>query len=318
MKENVLITGANGQIGTVLVQELIKRYGYNHVLSTDIATTSNQEVMFEQLDVLDGVRFKNLINQYQITQIYHLAAILSASGEKNPLRTWEINMSGFFNVMEIAKEFNIKVFYPSSIAVFGEQLPDNVPQYAPLIPSTVYGISKAAGENWAYYYRSRYDVDVRSLRYPGIIGYQSKPGGGTTDYAVDIFHEAILNKHYTCFLQSDATLPMIYMEDAIRATLELMDAPKENLTVNNSYNLAGLSFSPAELAEAIQKEIPDFTIDYAPDFRQKIAESWPDTIDDSVARQDWNWQPAFDLTRLTTDMIYHLKKQLLTTAEGSH
>jgi nucleoside-diphosphate-sugar epimerase len=315
MKETVLITGANGQIGTVLVQELIKRFGYNYVLSTDIATTSNQEVMFEQLDVLDAVRFKDLVIKYQVTQIYHLAAILSATGEKNPLRTWEINMNGFFNVMEIAKEFSIKVFYPSSIAVFGSELPNEVPQYAPLIPSTVYGISKAAGENWAFYYRSRYGVDVRSLRYPGIIGYQSKPGGGTTDYAVDIFHEAILNKHYTCFLQSDATLPMIYMDDAIRATLELMDAPKENLSVSSSYNLAGLSFSPFELAEAIKIEIPDFTIDYAPDFRQQIAESWPNIIDDSQAKADWNWQPVYDLKRLTTDMIINLKKQLLTTAE---
>ena len=316
MKETVLITGANGQIGTVLVQALMERYGYDHVLSTDIATEPNQQVQFEQLNVLDAARFEYLVNEYQITQIYHLAAILSASGEQNPLRTWEINMNGFFNVMETARKFNLKVFYPSSIAVFGEHLPpESAPQYSPLIPATVYGISKAAGENWAYYYRSRYDVDVRSLRYLGIIGYQSKPGGGTTDYAVDIFHEAILNQSYTCFLAEDATLPMIYMDDAIRATLELMEAPKENLTVSNSYNLAGLSFSPADLAEAIKKEIPDFTINYAPDFRQKIAESWPDVIDDTPARQDWNWQPKYDLEKMTKDMIFNLKKQLIITAD---
>ncbi|MFK7948942.1 MAG: NAD-dependent epimerase/dehydratase family protein [Saprospiraceae bacterium] len=316
MKETVLITGANGQIGTVLVQALIERYGYDCVLATDIATESNQQVRFERLDVLDASRFTDLVTQYQITQIYHLAAILSASGEKNPLRTWEINMTGFFNVMETARKFDLKVFYPSSIAVFGENLPpESAPQYSPLIPTTVYGISKAAGENWAYYYRNRYGIDVRSLRYPGIIGHRSKPGGGTTDYAVDIFHEAILNKTYTCFLAEDATLPMIYMEDAIRATLELMEAPKENLTVSNSYNLAGLSFSPAELAEAIKKEIPDFTIQYKPDFRQKIAESWPKIIDDSEARQDWNWQPKYDLEKMTKDMIFNLKKQLITTVE---
>lgn len=317
MKETVLITGANGQIGTVLVQALIERYGYDGVLSTDIATEPNQRVQFEQLNVLDTARFEDLVNEYQITQIYHLAAILSASGEQNPLRTWEINMNGFFNVMETARKFDLKVFYPSSIAVFGEHLPpESAPQYSPLIPATVYGISKAAGENWAYYYRNRYGVDVRSLRYPGIIGHQSKPGGGTTDYAVDIFHEAILNQSYTCFLKADATLPMIYMEDAIRATLELMEAPKENLTVANSYNLAGLSFSPADLAKAIKKEIPDFTIKYKPDFRQKIAESWPDVIDDSEARQDWNWQPKYDLEKMTKDMILNLKKLLITTVDG--
>ena len=317
MKENVLITGANGQIGTVLVQALIERYSYDNVLATDIATEPNQQVRFERLDVLDAARFEDLVTKYHITQIYHLAAILSASGEKNPLRTWEINMNGFFNVMETAKNHDIKVFFPSSIAVFGEHLPpESAPQYSPLIPATVYGISKAAGENWSYYYRIRYGLDIRSLRYPGIIGHQSKPGGGTTDYAVDIFHEAILNKIYTCFLAEDATLPMIYMEDAIRATLELMEAPKENLTVSNSYNLAGLSFSPSELVEAIKKEIPDFTIIYQPDFRQKIAESWPKIINDSEARRDWNWQPKYDLAKMTKDMILNLKKQLITTVDG--
>lgn len=317
MKENVLITGANGQIGTVLVQALIERYGYESVLATDIATESNQRVQFAQLDVLDAARFEDLIAEYQITQIYHLAAILSANGEKNPLRTWEINMNGFFNVMETAKKYRLKIFFPSSIAVFGEHLPpESAPQYSPLIPATVYGISKAAGENWAYYYRSRYGVDVRSLRYPGIIGHQSKPGGGTTDYAVEIFHEAILNKKYTCFLAEDATLPMIYMEDAIRATLQLMEAPIENLSVCNSYNLAGLSFSPAELAEAIKQEIPDFSIRYQPDYRQKIAESWPKVIDDSIARQDWNWQPNYDLEKMTKDMILNLKKQLIETVDS--
>jgi len=317
MRENVLITGANGQIGTVLIQELLKKYDYNQVLATDIATEPNQDVQFEQLDVLDAAAFERLVNEYQITQIYHLAAILSASGEQYPLRTWEINMNGFFNVMETAKKHGLKVFFPSSIAVFGEgQASGSTPQDNVLIPATVYGISKAAGENWANYYQKRYDVDVRSLRYPGIIGYQSKPGGGTTDYAVDIFHEAILNEKYTCFLSENTTLPMIYMEDAIRATLELMAAPKENLKVVTSYNLAGLSFSPKELATEIQKEMPNFKIYYAPDYRQKIAESWPKVINDSEARRDWNWQPKYDLSKMTADMIINLKKQLIETVNG--
>lgn len=317
MKENVLITGANGQIGTVLIQELLKKYDYNQVLATDIATTSNQDVQFEQLDVLDAASFERLVNKYQITQIYHLAAILSASGEKNPLRTWEINMNGFFNVMETARKHDLKVFFPSSIAVFGEeQPPESTPQHTVLIPATVYGISKAAGENWANYYGKRYGVDVRSLRYPGIIGYQSKPGGGTTDYAVDIFHEAILNEKYTCFLSENTILPMIYMEDAIRATMQLMEAPKENLTIVTGYNLAGLSFSPKELAEAIQQEIPNFNINYEPDYRQQIAESWPKIIDDTAARQDWNWQPKYDLAKMTADMILNLKKQLIEIVDG--
>ena len=317
MKESVLITGANGQIGTVLVQELLNKYEFNQVLATDIAAEPNQKVQFERLDVLDTATFENLVNKYQITQIYHLAAILSASGEKNPLRTWEINMNGFFNVMVIAKKHDLKVFFPSSIAVFGEEQPvGNTPQHTVLIPNTVYGISKAAGENWTNYYRKRYDVDVRSLRYPGIIGYQSKPGGGTTDYAVDIFYEAILKEEYTCFLSENTTLPMIYMEDAIRATLELMEAPKENLKVFTSYNLAGLSFSPKELAVAIQNEIPNFSINYEPDYRQQIAESWPEIIDDSEAQKDWNWQPKYDLVKMTADMILNLKKQLITTADG--
>lgn len=317
MKENVLITGANGQIGTVLVQALQEKYGYGQVVATDIASKPNQDVQFEQLDVLDVTHFEELVTQYGITQIYHLAAILSANGEKDPLRTWEINMNGFFNVMETAKKHNLKVFFPSSIAVFGEhQPPEATTQYTPLIPATVYGISKAAGENWSHYYRTRYGVDVRSLRYPGIIGYQSKPGGGTTDYAVEIFHEAILNQNYTCFLSENTVLPMIYMEDAIRATLELMEIPQENLTVSCSYNLAGLSFSPAELAAAIQKEIPEFTIKYAPDFRQKIAESWPAIIDDTEARQDWHWQPKYDLAKMTADMILNLKKKLIESVNG--
>lgn len=317
MRENVLITGANGQIGTVLVQELLKKYDYSQVIATDIATEPNQKVQFERLDVLDTAAFDNLVNKYQITQIYHLAAILSASGEKNPLRTWEINMNGFFNVMETARKHDLKIFFPSSIAVFGAEQPSgDTPQHTVLIPETVYGISKAAGENWSNYYQNRYGVDVRSLRYPGIIGYQSKPGGGTTDYAVDIFHEAILNEKYTCFLSENTTLPMIYMEDAIRATLELMEAPKEKLTISTSYNLAGLSFSPKELAKAIQKEMPNFHINYEPDYRQKIADSWPKTIDDSTARQDWNWQPKYDLVKMTADMILNLKKQLIETVDG--
>ncbi len=309
-QDRILVTGANGQIGTVLTQALRARYGVEQVVATDIVAKNPTEGIFEILDILDAERFAALVSEYKITQIYHLAAILSAKGEVDPLRTWDINMKGLFNVLELCKEHQIKLFFPSSIAVFGEEFPkENTPQYAPLFPTTVYGISKAAGENWCAYYRDRYGLDIRSLRYPGIIGYQSDAGGGTTDYAVEIYHAALKEGQYTCFLSQQTVLPMIYMEDAIRATIELMDAPVENLKTINSYNLAGISFCPADIAEAIQTHIPDFKISYEPDFRQKIADSWPQTVDDQAARNDWGWQPKYDLDTMTADMLKHLRQR---------
>jgi nucleoside-diphosphate-sugar epimerase len=307
-KQNILITGAGGQIGAVLTDALRNVFGEEHVVATDIRPLHSQTGPSELLDILDRSALEVLVKKYRITQIYHLAAILSATGEKDPMWAWNINMTGWFNVLETAREHRLhKVYFPSSIAAFGREA-DRVltPQYEVLIPETVYGISKVAGENWANYYFRRYGTDVRSLRYPGIIGYQSLPGGGTTDYAVDIFHYAARHEPFTCFLKADTRLPMCYMEDAIRATIELMEAPADRLTVRTSYNLAGMSFTPAELAESIRKEVPGFEIRYEPDFRQAIADSWPGAIDDSAARSDWGWQPEYDLTRMTRDMLEHL------------
>ncbi len=310
-QEKILVTGANGQIGSVLTAALRQAYGNNNVLSTDIRKAENQEGPFELLNVLDPAALADLIGRFQITQVYHLAAILSAKGEANPLKTWDINMSGLFNVMETGRLKGVrKVFFPSSIAAFGNDIPQqNTPQNAVLKPTTVYGMSKVAGELWGQYYFSRYGLDVRSLRYPGVVGYQSEPGGGTTDYAVEIYHYAVKAQPYACFLKRDATLPMIYMEDAIRATLELMDAPADRLSVRTSYNLAGMSFSPEEIAESIQRQVPGFRISYQPDFRQDIAESWPWSIDDSAARKDWHWKPRFDLDAMTKDMLHHLQEK---------
>ncbi len=305
--EKILITGANGQIGTVLSHALSDKFGSDKVLTTDLRPATNQCLPFETLDILDASRLEHLIEQHKITTLYHLAAILSAKGEQDPAKAWQINMDGLFNVLEAARKFKLKVFFPSSIAVFGAHVPrQQTPQHASLQPTTVYGISKVGGELWGAYYHEKFGVDVRSLRYPGIIGHESLPGGGTTDYAVEIFHKAISDKAYTSFLGPDTRLPMIYMQDAIRATLMLMDAPAEKIKVRTSYNISGMSFSPAEIAEAIQQHVPDFQISFAPDFRQQIAESWPESIDDSEARQDWGWEPVFDLESMTRDMIQHL------------
>ncbi len=265
------------------------------------------------INVLDKDRLNEVVDQYGITQIYHLAAILSAKGELNPLGTWDINMNGLFNILELAREKSIdKVFYPSSIAVFGPTTPPNqTPQDTVLTPTTVYGMSKVAGEYWTNYYYLKYGVDVRSVRYPGIIGYQSMPGGGTTDYAVDIFHEALDNSAYTSFLDKDTELPMIYMEDAIRATIELMHADAARVKVRTSYNLAAMSFTPEQIAQEIQKHIPDFKMSYAPDYRQAIADSWPNSIDDQVARQDWGWKEQFGLGEMVQDMLKNLSKKLV-------
>ena len=307
----VLVIGANGQIGSVLTTALRNAFGHDRVVATDIRDGGMQEGIFEMLNVLDAAALSSIIDRHHITQVYHLAAILSAKGEANPLKTWDINMTGLFNVLDVAREKGVsKTFFPSSIAVFGSDVPrQHTPQNAVLKPTTVYGMSKVAGELWSQYYFDRYGLDVRSLRYPGVIGYQSDPGGGTTDYAVEIYHYAVKGKPYACFLEKDTVLPMIYMDDAIRATLELMDAPAANLKVRTSYNLAGMSFSPEEIAESIRSEVPDFHVLYQPDFRQGIAESWPESIDDSPAREDWNWMPNYDLKAMTKDMLFHLQEK---------
>lgn len=307
----ILVTGATGQIGTVLTEALRAEYGQENVLATDIRKPEHPTGLFETLDILDTHLLKELVAQYKVTTIYHLAAILSASGEANPQKTWNINMNGLLSILELSRESGLqKVFYPSTIAVFGKTTPRiNTPQHTVMTPSTVYGISKAAGELWCEYYHHRFGLDVRSVRYPGIISYQSMPGGGTTDYAVDIFHQAILQGKYTCFLEADTRLPMMYMDDSIRATLELMRAPSKQIKIRTSYNLAAMSFTPAELAASIQKHMPDFTIDYAPDHRQAIAATWTESIDDQDARKDWGWKHEYDLDAMTLEMLTQLKKK---------
>ncbi len=309
----ILVVGANGQLGSVLTIALQSKHGIENVIASDLNKKPDFEGKFEIIDATDLENLHANVIKHEITQIYHLAAILSARGESDPIRTWDINMKSFLNVLEVGRLENLdKIFFPSSIAVFGKLAPvDYCPQNAFLDPTTVYGISKAAGENWANYYFQRYRLDVRSIRYPGVIGYQSLPGGGTTDYAIDIFHKAILGEHYNCFLEKDTRLPMIFMEDAIKATLQLMDAPKENIKTRTSYNLSGLSFTPEELASEIQKIIPNFSISYMPDFRQEIAKSWPQRIDDKEAREDWAWIPNFTLSEITQTMILKLKDKLI-------
>ena len=301
--------GANGQIGLELAENLRGIYGENNVVSADIKELKNPMGIYEQLDVMDKDRMYEVIKKYNVTQVYLLAALLSATAEQKPKSAWNLNMEGLFNVLDAAKEGIIKkVYWPSSIAVFGPTTPmENTPQYTVMEPNTIYGISKQAGERFCEYYHAKYGVDVRSIRYPGLIGYKSAPGGGTTDYAVHIYHEALKNKTYECFLSEHTALPMMYMPDAIRATIELMDAPAEQVKIRSSYNLGGISFDPAQIAAEIQKHIPEFTITYKPDFRQAIADSWPKSIDDTRARQDWGWNPKYDLTGMTKDMLDNLK-----------
>ena len=309
MQEKILITGAGGQLGSVLTMKLQEKFGVDHVIATDLYPKVGFSGHFETLDATDYQKLESIVIKYSITQIYHLAAILSANGEKTPVKTWDLNMKTLINVLEISRIQGLnKVFYPSSIAVFGANAPkDNTSQDQFLLPSTVYGMSKVAGENWVNYYYTKYGLDVRSLRYPGVIGYETLPGGGTTDYAVDIFHKAIHNKPFECFLSASAQLPMIYMEDAIRATLELMETPKQNITIRSSYNIAGMSFTPNQLFLMIRKTYPKFTITYHPDFRQEIADTWPNSIDDSFAVRDWSWSPKYDLESMTESMIKNLK-----------
>ena len=307
-KDKILVIGASGQIGVELTLALRKQYGEANVIASDLREENpllHGTGPYVSLDVMNKEMLHVQVIRQQVTQIYLLAAMLSATGEKNPALAWHLNMQSLLNVLDIAREEKLhKVYWPSSIAVFGPTSPkQNCPQQTIIEPTTVYGISKYAGEFWCHYYFSKYGVDVRSLRYPGLISYKSAPGGGTTDYAVEIFHEALEHKHYDCFLKKDNYLPMMYMPDAIRATMELMEAPGEQITIRTSYNISAMSFSPEELATEIKKHIPEFTISYAPDYRQTIAQSWPQSIDDSVAQHDWHWHPEYDLSRMTADML---------------
>ena len=304
----ILVIGAGGQVGQELVANLREKHGSDKVVASDIRDIEDNNGPFEVLNALDKERLHELVEKYKIEEIYHLAALLSANAEKQVKFAWELNMDSLFFVLDLAKEKKIKkVFWPSSIAVFGPNTPrDNTPQHTVTDPTTVYGISKLAGERWCEYYAKNYGVDVRSIRYPGLIGYKSLPGGGTTDYAVDIYHQALKEGKYECFLKENAYLPMMYMEDAIRATIEIMEAPAENIKIRSSYNLGGISFSPKEIATAIKNEIPKFTISYKPDFRQKIAESWPSSINDEAAQQDWKWKMKYDLEKMTKDMLSNL------------
>jgi nucleoside-diphosphate-sugar epimerase len=315
MKERVLVIGSSGQLGTELVTSLRDIYGESEVMASDIRTPEADVGLFSQLDILDKNAFANVIQNFKPTHIYHLAALLSGTAEKQPKLGWSLNMDGLFHVLDAAKEndFIKKVYWPSSIAVFGPNTPrQNTPQHCIMDPNTIYGITKLAGERYCEYYFEKHGVDVRSLRYPGLIGYKSMPGGGTTDYAVSIYHEALKTGTYECFLNQDTYLPMAYMPDALKATLDIMHTPAENVKVRSSYNLAGISFSPKEITAAIQESIPNFNITYKPDFRQAIADSWPQSIDDSAAKQDWGWNLEYDLNKMSVDMLTNLKKMYQT------
>ncbi|MEH6304468.1 NAD-dependent epimerase/dehydratase family protein [Olivibacter sp. CPCC 100613] len=312
MEESIIIIGSNGQIGTELATALRLKYGEKSVVTSDIRQPNvPSQGPFEIVNVLDKERLQSLFEKYKPTQVYLLAAVLSAVGEQHPKMAWDLNMIGLLNVLDLSVSYKVsKVFWPSSIAVFGPHSPkEETPQYCIMDPNTVYGFSKQAGERWCEYYFNKYGLDVRSIRYPGLISWKTAPGGGTTDYAIHIFHEALRNGTYASFLSAETRLPMLYMEDAIRGTLQLMDAPAEKLTIRSSYNLTGLSFTPEELAEAIKLHIPTFSITYTKnDPRQAIANGWPSSINDEYARKDWNWKPQFNLSTLTEEMINNLKK----------
>lgn len=314
MEKRVLIIGAAGQIGTELTAALRQKYGSDNVIASDIKEMYFNlvpEGPFEILDATDFDHIQKIVEQYKITEVYLMAAMLSAVAEKAPMKAWDLNMNSLFHVLNLAKDGKIqKVFWPSSIAIFGSSTPKtNTPQLTITEPNTVYGISKLTGERWCEYYFNRYGVDVRSIRYPGLISYKTPPGGGTTDYAVEIYHEALKENKYTCFLKEDTELPMMFMDDAIRATIDLMEADKEKIKIRSSYNLAGLSFTPKEIAQNIQRYLPEFEIDYDPDFRQAIADSWPDSIDDSSARKDWGWESQISLDRMTQIMLKNLEPE---------
>jgi len=308
----ILIIGSKGQIGTELTRALVAQYGSENVVAADLNAGGETPCTFETLDVMDQEATMGLIKKHQVEEVYLLAALLSATAEKYPLKARQLNMESLLFMLEAGREKIIKkLYWPSSIAVFGPSTPRNpAPQFTVNDPNTVYGITKYAGELWCRYYHEKFGVDVRSLRYPGLISYSAPPGGGTTDYAVEIYHEALKNGKYTSFLKEDTALPMMYMPDAIRATLELMHAPAEQVKIRTSYNVGALSFTPEQIGQEIAKQIPGFTLDYAPDFRQAIADSWPASVDDSHARNDWNWKPEFDLASMSADMILNLKKQM--------
>jgi len=314
MQKSILIIGACGQIGTELTMALREKYGNDSVVASDIREGSEslmQSGPFELLDATNYEAIEDVVMHYEIVEVYLMAAMLSATAEKFPMRAWNLNMNSLFNVLNLAKDKKIeKVFWPSSIAVFGPNTPKSeTPQHTLMEPSTVYGISKQSGERWCEYYFKKFGVDVRSVRYPGLISWKTQPGGGTTDYAVEIFHKALSEKKYTSFLNEETKLPMMYMDDAIRATISLMDADSEHLTIRSSYNLGAMSFTPKELAACIKKHIPGFDMRYTPDFRQEIANSWPASVDDSRANQDWGWTPEFDLEKTTEEMLRNLYKQ---------
>jgi len=315
MKSRILVIGAGGQVGSELVMQLRQRHGNDAVIASDIRIPNNEALIhsgeFIELDVLDKDKLLQTVKKYDISTIYNLAALLSATAEKHPEFGWDLNMNGLFNVLNLAREKHIeKTFWPSSIAVFGPTTPkENTPQDCVMDPATVYGISKLAGERWCEYYNKRWGVDVRSIRYPGLISYATKPGGGTTDYAVEIFHEAITKGSYECFLNADTKLPMLYMPDAIKATMDITESDSDKVKIRSSYNLAGFSFDPDEIASEIAKVIDGFSISYKPDFRQEIAEGWPSSINDQPAREHWGWKNVYSLESMVHDMILNLKKQ---------
>ncbi|WP_264548752.1 NAD-dependent epimerase/dehydratase family protein [Flavobacterium sp. N2820] len=315
MDTKILIIGACGQIGTELTAKLRATYGINNVIASDIRKLNNDVVnngIFEVINALDYNQIEHLIEQYQITDVYLMAALLSATAEKNPAFAWDLNMNSLFHVLNLAKAGKIKkIFWPSSIAVFGPTTPrHNTPQYTIMEPSTVYGISKQTGERWCEYYNKQYGVDVRSIRYPGLISWSTEAGGGTTDYAVDIYHKAITEGKFTSFLSENTELPMMYMDDAIKATIGIMQAPAEKIKIRSSYNLAAMSFTPKQIGEEIKKHYPNFELSYEPDFRQKIADSWPASIDDTSAREDWGWKNDYNIENMTTDMFQNLKEHI--------
>jgi len=314
MKKRILIIGACGQIGTELTSQLRKMYAPHKVIASDIQEGDDELVAggpFEILDATDYDAIEDVVIRHEITDVYLMAAMLSATAEKFPMKGWDLNINSLFNVLNLAKEKKIdRIFWPSSIAVFGPTTPRvNTPQRTVMEPSTVYGISKQTGERWCEYYYNRYGVDVRSIRYPGLISYKTLPGGGTTDYAIDIFHKAVKHGKYLSFLNAETTLPMMFMEDAINATISIMKAPMKKVKIRSAYNLAAVSFNPAEVAASIQKHLPDFTIDYEQDFRQAIADSWPQSIDDSDARADWGWEHKYSLADMTEIMLKNLKEE---------
>ena len=310
-KTRILLIGAGGQLGSELAQGLWKIYGIENVIASDIKDAQGilQEGPYEKFDVMQRDKLFEILHRQQITQIYHLAAVLSATGEKDPRWAWKLNMESLLFVLEAAQELKLdKIYWPSSIAAFGPDTPkQETPQQTVMDPSTVYGMTKLAGELWCSYYFRRYGVDVRSLRYPGLVGWKTPPGGGTTDYAVDIFFKAVAEKKYTCFLAPDTYLPMMYMDDAVKATIDLMEAPAEKIRIRTSYNISAMSFCPSQLASTIKNYIPEFSIEYQPDFRQSIADSWPKSIDDSAAREDWGWQHQFGLEEMAQDILKNLQ-----------